>query len=65
MLPCYIGDTDPELGRLAGTDPIPDMHVWILTHGDLRMKPRVRALMDHLYEEFEKVRPIIEGAKVP
>ena len=61
MLPCYIGDTDPGLQRLPETDPMPDMQIWVLTHDDLRQNPRVRALMDHLYEAFASIRPIIEG----
>ena len=61
MLPCYIGDTDPELMRLTEVDPIPDMQIWILTHDDLRQNPRVRVLMDHLYLAFGNLRPIIEG----
>lgn len=61
MLPCYVGDTDPKLKRLAEVKPIPDMQIWVLTHSDLRTNPRVRALMDHLYEAFENISPIIEG----
>lgn len=61
MLPCYMGDTDPKLQRLTEVDAIPDMQIWVLTHDDLRQNPRVRALMDHLYEAFETLRPIIEG----
>lgn len=61
LLPCYLGDTDSELKRLPGVDLIPDMHVWVLTHGDIRANPRVRALMDHLYQAFGEYRPIIEG----
>lgn len=61
LLPCYFGDTDPGLRRLDDVAPIPDMQIWILTHDDLRKNPRVRALMDHLYEAFEVLRPVIEG----
>jgi len=63
MLPCYIGDTDKGLTRVKGMEPIPDMQIWGLTHEDLRSNPRVRALMDHLYESFEKLRPVIEGKR--
>lgn len=64
MLPCYLGDTDKELIRVKGMKMTPDMQIWGLTHSDLRPNPRVRALMDHLYESFEKLRPLIEG-KMP
>ncbi len=61
MLPCYVGDTDPGLQRVPGTDPVPDMQIWILTHEDLRHSPRVRVLIDHLYQAFETLRPTVEG----
>jgi len=61
LLPCYLGDTDPELKRMSEVSLIPDMQVWVLTHEDIRVNPRVRVLMDHLYQVFDKVRPIIEG----
>ncbi len=64
LLPCYLGDTDPHLVRLPSTDLIPDMQIWVLTHGDVRSNPRVRALMDHLYQAFDDVRPIIEGQEI-
>lgn len=65
LLPCYIGDTDPALARVDGNKPKPDMQVWILTHDDLRKNPRVRALMDHLYDALKEIRPIIEGKRPP
>lgn len=61
ILPCYSGDTTPGLRRLEEVGLIPDMQIWILTHDDLRTNPRVRALMDHLYEAFDACRAIIEG----
>lgn len=61
LLPCYLGDTDQTLVRLPEVDLIPDMHVWVLTHGDLRTNPRVRALMDHFYQTFDTYRHIIAG----
>ncbi len=61
MLPCYFGDTHPGLVRLSEFAPVEDMQIWILTHGDLRKSPRVRALMDHLYAAFDVLRPVIEG----
>jgi len=63
MLPCYIGDTDPDLIRVPNTELVPDMQIWILTHSDLRSNPRVRALMDHLYDAFGDFKSIIEGQK--
>ena len=61
MLPCFLGDTDPGLQRVPDIDPMPDMQIWILTHEDLRHSPRVRVLIDHLYEAFKTLRPVVEG----
>lgn len=63
MLPCYFGDTHSGLIRLTEFEPVADLQIWILTHEDLRKNPRVRALMDHLYDAFDALRPLIEGAK--
>lgn len=61
LLPCYLGDTDKALCRVPEVDLIPDMQVWILTHSDVRSNPRVRVLMDHLYQALDEYRLIIEG----
>lgn len=61
LLPCFLGDTDPELERVREVDLIPDMQIWVLTHEDIRLNPRVRVLMDHLYKAFDEYRHIIEG----
>ncbi len=61
ILPCYMANPETGLVRVEEVELIPDMQIWVLTHGDLRNNPRVRALMDHLYEAFEKIRPVIEG----
>lgn len=63
LLPCYIGDSDPDLVRLPKTDPIVDNEIWALVHSDVRKNPRVRALLNYVYEIFKKHRPLIEGEK--
>ncbi|WP_422377618.1 LysR family transcriptional regulator [Roseibium sp.] len=61
LIPCYFGDTDPGLVRLPGHDPVPDMDIWVLTHADLKTNPRVRVLMDFLYDAFGELAPILAG----
>lgn len=61
LLPCFIGDTTQGLVRVPGIPLIPDMEIWVLTHEDVRENPRVRALMDHLYQVFSQHRAVIEG----
>src|SRR5262249_43285779 len=45
VLPCYLGDPDPQLHRVGGVlaDVFADQ--WLLVHRDLRALPRVRAVM--------------------
>lgn len=64
MLPCYLGDTDPDLVRLPGFKPLPDLDMWLLTHADLKAAPRVRALMDHIRAHFGAVKALVEGTHV-
>lgn len=48
LLPCFLGDADPGLIRLAA-DPLPAPRpLWMSVHADVRRSPMVRAVMDHL-----------------
>lgn len=60
VLPCYLGDAEPGLRRLATVAGL-GQEIWILTHADLRRTPRVRALMDFLTRELSRHRDLIEG----
>lgn len=61
VLPCFLGDADPDLVRL--TAPIPDAATdqWLLVHSDLRHVPRVRIVMDALVDLFRTRRAEIAG----
>jgi DNA-binding transcriptional LysR family regulator len=61
LLPCFLGDPRPELGRVG--DPLPELDVdlWILTHADLRHSARVRAFMELAGAELFKMRKVLEG----
>jgi DNA-binding transcriptional LysR family regulator len=61
VLPCYLGDADQALRRLAG--PVPEIAAdqWLLVHRDLRDLPRVRAVMDSLIRLFQEERAALEG----
>ena len=50
VLPCYLGDSDPELMRL--TDPLSELAVplWLLTHPDLRRVSRIRVFTQDIGE---------------
>jgi DNA-binding transcriptional LysR family regulator len=61
ILPCYLADLDPRLVRMG--DPIEELagDLWFLTHPELRASARVRALSDHLAQEFHSLRPLFTG----
>ncbi len=48
LLPCHVGDADPQLMRIG--EPIDEAQttLWMLIHADLRRSARVRALVDFL-----------------
>ncbi|MGH7124496.1 MAG: LysR family transcriptional regulator [Stellaceae bacterium] len=61
VLPCYVGDSDPELRRVGATLSEVAVDQWLLVHRDLRTLPRVRAVMDALVSLFEEERGALEG----
>ncbi len=63
LLPCFAGDTVPELVRL--TDPSPRMGVWLLSHRDLRASARVRAFRQFVTERRSYLRDRLEGRLTP
>ncbi|MGE3292676.1 MAG: hypothetical protein AB7I59_03760 [Geminicoccaceae bacterium] len=44
LLPCFLGDADPELERLVPPPPELAEDIHLLVHRDLRGLPRVRAV---------------------
>src|SRR6202162_5702182 len=46
-LPCFVGDADPLLVRVPGTDPHMHGTLWLLTQGETRKTERMR-----LFNEF-------------
>jgi DNA-binding transcriptional LysR family regulator len=61
LLPCYLGDRNPDLIRVGYLLPELDAGLWTLTHADLRRAARVRAFMDFAAVELTKHRRAIEG----
>lgn len=63
LLPCFVGDLDPELRRVG--DPIPEAAsaLWLLVHPDLRRTARVRALADHVWDCLVPHRATFEGTQ--
>ena len=64
VLPCYLGDPEPDLARALPGGPVPALarELWIVTHQDLRRTARVRAFFDAIAEGIEADRMLIEGS---
>lgn len=65
MLPCFMGDTDPDLKRLPPYRLESLFDCWILTHADLRKTARVRAFMNFMAEAIAPHKDLIEGRRPP
>ena len=65
FLPCFAGDPQPALLRLAPSIAALDTELWLLTHPDLRSAPRIRTVLDFLAERLAALRPLIEGGGIP
>jgi DNA-binding transcriptional LysR family regulator len=62
IIPCYVGDPDPDLVRIL--PPVVSRDLWLVLHRDLQHSARIRAVADFLFEriaaragEFEGVPP--------
>lgn len=62
-LPCYLGDSTPDLVCVAG--PVAEMEtaLWILTHEDLKNVARIRAFTEFAAQAFSQRRALLEGNK--
>lgn len=65
MLPCFLGDTDPELRRLPPYHQQGVFDLWLLTHADLRRTARVRAFMNFMADAIAPHIDLIEGRRGP
>lgn len=63
ILPCYIGDQEPQLRRKAPGKIERATDLWVLTHKDLRQVARIRTFVDFIYEELEKQKMLLEGER--
>jgi DNA-binding transcriptional LysR family regulator len=61
ILPCFVGDIDPDLVRL--TAPVDELAAdqWLLVHPDLKGVARVRLAMEWIRATFREARPALGG----
>ncbi len=62
VLPCYLGDPEPDLVR-ALPDPVPELEreLWLVTHSDLKRTARVRAFFDEVGNGIARERIFLTG----
>lgn len=53
VLPCIVGDGEPDLVRCLPPRDDNDRSLWLMTHDRVRHTPRVRIVADFLYERLK------------
>jgi len=61
ILPCFHGDSNPELTRVCAPLPEATVNHYLLVHQDLRNLPVVRAMMNVIVELYETRRNALAG----
>jgi DNA-binding transcriptional LysR family regulator len=54
VLPCIVGDGDPDLIQCLPPTNDHERTLWLFTHERVRHTPRVRAVVDFLYDRLSK-----------
>jgi len=54
VLPCVVADAEPDLVRCLPPRPGHGRVLWLLTHERVRRAPRVRTVIDFLYERLKR-----------
>ncbi len=60
VLPCFVGDHEPELQRLELV-PGEGATLYLLVHTDMRKSPAVRLMMDAVTELFAEYNDVLHG----
>jgi DNA-binding transcriptional LysR family regulator len=60
-LPCFVGDADPLLVRVPGTDLHMYGTLWLLTQGETRKTKRVRLFTEFVSNRLVAYAPLLAG----
>ncbi|MEO6218496.1 MAG: LysR family transcriptional regulator [Sphingomonas sp.] len=63
-LPCFVGDADPLLVRVPGTDLHMYGTLWLLTQGETRKTKRVRLFTEFISGRLAAYAPLLAGRSV-
>jgi molybdate transport repressor ModE-like protein len=61
FLPCFLGDSDPDLARFYQPEKQHDLGLWLLYHRDLRNIKRVTLFREHMQREIKQATALFEG----
>jgi hypothetical protein len=61
MIPCFLGDAEPALRRIASPRAVPSSEIWLAIHRDLRRNARTAALFAFLEEVFRANATALRG----
>jgi molybdate transport repressor ModE-like protein len=61
FLPCFLGDSDPELVRYREPEAQHELGLWLLYHRDLRNTKRVTLFREHMQREIKEASALFEG----
>ena len=63
-LPCFVGDADPLLVRVPGTELHMYGTLWLLTQGDTRNTKRVRLFTEFVSHRLAGYAPLLAGLSI-
>ena len=63
-LPCFVGDADPLLKRVPGTNLHLYGPVWLLTQGETRKTKRVRLFTEFVSRRLAAYAPLLAGLSI-
>lgn len=63
-LPCFVGDADPLLVRVPGTDLHMYGTLWVLTQGETRKTKRVRLFTEFVSRRLAVFAPLLTGRSI-
>lgn len=61
ILPCFVGDTDPELVRVPPYTTEGKYDMWVLSHPDLRKNARIQTFVRFMTEFVHGKKDLLEG----
>jgi DNA-binding transcriptional LysR family regulator len=64
VLPCFVGDADPLLARVPGTDLHMHGTLWLLTQRETRKTKRVRLFTEFISRRLAAYAPLLAGLSI-